>query len=558
MESFFNRTKTILSKSRLFLFALVMVLSSFIGSISSSQKVHAAIGSITQYSVPSTWSYVQPDNLTLGSDGNIWFTSKHYWSVIGKLTPSSGTFKSHGSAGGTGALAITSGPNGNIWFGDIANTQFGTGRVTEMSTNGVVLNQYGAPGAGYSAPKAMTTGPDGSLWYIASDSSMASISASGASTSYAPALPSGQAGTVSISSLAAGPDGNIWYTIVVPGSYKNAIGKISPSGTSSYYTIPTYNAQPFGITAGIDGNLWFTEKTGNKIGKITIAGSITEYTLPTTYSNPSGITPGSDGALWFTEAGKIGRITTQGVITEYIVPGGLGSHIITGSDGAVWFSNPSAGTIGRMATELSNQTITFDTAAPTNVTMDTPPYTPTASASSGLPVTITVDSSSSSVCSIDSSGSVSFQSPGTCTLNADQPGDADYSAAPQVQQSFNVLPVSADSSVAISCPSVAMVESTITCTITVANDGPAASQNTSLSALFSSSLADTSVSGDATLSGQNITWATPLLAPSDSVTFTFSAKMSTTGKAYFSAALLQNNPDPDSSNNLVTNTIVVN
>jgi hypothetical protein len=67
---------------------------------------------------------------------------------------------------------------------------------------------------------------------------------------------------------------------------------------------------PQGITAGPDGNLWFTEYYGNKIGRITPAGSFTEFTIPTASSSPWGITAGADANIWFTEEGgnKIGKI----------------------------------------------------------------------------------------------------------------------------------------------------------------------------------------------------------------------------------------------------------
>jgi virginiamycin B lyase len=56
--------------------------------------------------------------------------------------------------------------------------------------------------------------------------------------------------------------------------------------------------------------LWFTEFIGNKIGRITPTGIVTEYTIPTAQSQPSGIASGPDGNIWFTEtaSNKIGRI----------------------------------------------------------------------------------------------------------------------------------------------------------------------------------------------------------------------------------------------------------
>ena len=64
-------------------------------------------------------------------------------------------------------------------------------------------------------------------------------------------------------------------------------------------------------------------------------------------------------------------------------------------------------------------------------------FTPVATASSELPVTITVAAGSASVCSI-SGGVVTFDAVGSCELLYDQAGDASFAAAPQVSQSVTV------------------------------------------------------------------------------------------------------------------------
>ena len=89
------------------------------------------------------------------------------------------------------------------------------------------------------------------------------------------------------------------------------------------------------------------------------------------------------------------------------------------------------------AVAKASQAISFSSSAPSGATVGGATYTPTASSTSGLGVTITVDGASSSVCSI-SAGVVSFTAAGTCTLDANQAGNASYSLAPQVQQSFAV------------------------------------------------------------------------------------------------------------------------
>jgi hypothetical protein len=61
---------------------------------------------------------------------------------------------------------------------------------------------------------------------------------------------------------------------------------------------------------------------------------------------------------------------------------------------------------------------------------------------SGIPITVTVDPLTTSVCQAYSFGGgtsvVRFIGPGTCLLDANQPGDASYAPAPQVQQSIHV------------------------------------------------------------------------------------------------------------------------
>ncbi len=81
------------------------------------------------------------------------------------------------------------------------------------------------------------------------------------------------------------------------------------------------------------------------------------------------------------------------------------------------------------------QTIEFTSAAPSSANVGGPTYTVSASASSGLPVVLT--SATPSVCSMTGS-TLSFSATGTCTIDANQPGDADYEAAPQAEQSFTV------------------------------------------------------------------------------------------------------------------------
>ena len=86
-----------------------------------------------------------------------------------------------------------------------------------------------------------------------------------------------------------------------------------------------------------------------------------------------------------------------------------------------------------------NQTITFTSTAPAGATVGGATYTASATGgASGNAVTFT--SGSTTVCtSGGTNGSVfTFVGIGTCVVNANQAGNANYNAAPQAQQSFAV------------------------------------------------------------------------------------------------------------------------
>lgn len=91
----------------------------------------------------------------------------------------------------------------------------------------------------------------------------------------------------------------------------------------------------------------------------------------------------------------------------------------------------------------ADQTITFETI--TNKTYGGAPFTVSATASSGLPVTLT--SLNPEVCTIQGN-TVTIVRAGECTLLAAQDGDTQYNAAPLVSQTFTVA--KAPATVAIS------------------------------------------------------------------------------------------------------------
>ncbi len=173
-------------------------------------------------------------------------------------------------------------------------------------------------------------------------------------------------------SIAVGPDGNLWFSDF--GS--NKIGKITPSGTISEYSISGAGSEELeGITAGPDGNVWFVAEGVSKVGKITSTGEKTLYSLPpASYPRDIVAGPEKEAALWFTEegSGKIGRITPSGVVTEYTVGASTApTAIAAGPDGNLWFTEENAGKnkIGKItpAGKVTQFTVA-EAASPLNIT----------------------------------------------------------------------------------------------------------------------------------------------------------------------------------------------
>ncbi len=291
-------------------------------------------GSVTEFPVISASS--QPDGITAGPDGNMWFTEKE-GNSIGRITPTGRVTEYPLPTPSAAPYDIAAGSDGNLWFTEAAANKIG--RITPSGT----VTEY--PLAASSEPGGITAGTDGNLWFTEYGAgAIGRITPSGTVTVYP--LPTVGASPYDITE---GPDGNLWFTEIDSGK----IGKISTSGSVTEYSGLTTGSQPTGITAGPDGKLWFTETAGNKVGSITTSGTVAEYVLTTTNASPNNITAGPDGNLWFSEQSgdKIGRITPSGVVTEYAVPSSASQpgDIAAGPDGNLWFSELVGNKIGRIA-----------------------------------------------------------------------------------------------------------------------------------------------------------------------------------------------------------------
>ena len=342
-----------------------------------------------------------------GRDGNLWFSLSSNGpsgvDSIGRLNTATGAITEFAlSTLGDETWAITSGPDGNIWFTD-SNPYTGAESIGTINLTTHVITQYPLSSTSH-VLRGITTGPDGNLWFTdPGSSSIGTITPTGQITEYA--VPNG---TISVG-IATGSDGNVWFASI-SGSM---VGSINPTThVISEFATPTPNSSPELITAGPDGNLWFGEVTANQIGEINpVTDAITEYPVPTANSSPLGITAGPDGNVWFIEhnLGRIGKINpTSHAVSEYAIPDYFQSNtpvpigITTGPDGNLWFSDEASNAIGKV-----------NITTPQLLMTQQPPSGVTAGTTFGL-----------SVQAVDTSGNVlsSFNGPVTIALSNNPAG----------------------------------------------------------------------------------------------------------------------------------------
>ena len=280
-----------------------------------------------------------PNDLVTGPDGNLFVTESGNVDRVDRVRPDGGIIGQFGLPAASDPLAITAGPDGNLWV-----AEFTARKIARVTTAGGV-SHFPMIGTTMGNPRGIAAGPDGNIWIVESgpdrvgrlrlsDSNFLELPTSGG-----------------LRDIVAGPDGNLWFT-----KASGAIGRITPPNT----VLPDFTAgispgaAPNSIALGPDGNLWFTESTG--IGRITPAGTVTEFSLVPNDDPSSKITAGPDGNLWFTQFndGRVGRITPGGAITLYtqgITAGGTPQGIATGPDGRIWFAEFNGHRLGIVTLE---------------------------------------------------------------------------------------------------------------------------------------------------------------------------------------------------------------
>jgi virginiamycin B lyase len=259
--------------------------------------------------------------------------------------------KSFPIRGGSQPFAITIGADGNFWF-----TLSNSNEVARITPHGKI-SYFVTPTL--SNPAFITPGPDGNIWFgEGSTGKIASVTPAGAITEF-------QFSFFGVSvGITTGSDGNIWFT----DQTDHAVWRYNPStGVFAEFPTPTPNSFPGDITTGADGNMWFTEQAVDKFGKITPSGVITEFSG---VNSPSSIAAGPDGNIWISSAfvSEVARVTPTVEITIFQTPS-TPTIIRPGNSNNLLFTEFSANKIASITTDgVVTESAVFLESGPTGIT----------------------------------------------------------------------------------------------------------------------------------------------------------------------------------------------
>ena len=137
----------------------------------------------------------------------------------------------------SGLEQITLGPDGNLWFTE--SNALNLGRVTPTGC----LTEFPAG----DSSSTLTTAPDGALWFTHTvQPVLGRMTVAGAVQNFS------LSDSDNAEAVVTGPDGNLWFTVPLA----SAVGRMTTAGTTTEFRLPNNFGTPSGITTGTDGMLW--------------------------------------------------------------------------------------------------------------------------------------------------------------------------------------------------------------------------------------------------------------------------------------------------------------
>jgi YVTN family beta-propeller protein len=382
---------------------------------------------------PAAWSASVVSTITVGSAPDaISSDGTHVWvadagdNSLSEIDASTGTVVNTISVAhpgrGVGLNAVSS-DGAHVW---VTNGLGGT--VTEVSAaDGSLVQTIPVPNTGNGLEGISSDGTD--VWVTVGENgsgqgnAVTEIDAStGAIVNTIPLPVFGGASGVS-------SDGtHVW----VGNYFASSVTEIDASTGTIVRTIPVGNI-PSAVSS--DGtHVWVTNFNDNTVSEIDAATGTVVNTIPVGNAPKSISSDGTD--VWVTNQGDdtVSEIdaSTGTVVATIPVLAGSGPDAVSSDGTDAWVANINVNTVSEIAIRQA-QTITFGPLP--NKTYGDGPFTVSASASSGLPVSFASDTPGA--CTVAGS-TVTIAAVDTCTIDATQAGDATYLPATEVTQSFAI------------------------------------------------------------------------------------------------------------------------
>jgi streptogramin lyase len=278
---------------------------------------------------PTPTSTADLGSIVSGPAGALWFTvydNIHQLSYVGAINARTGGIAEFPVPNVSHITALTVGPDGNIWFTDQGNAAVGVFNVVTLKAT-----EFPLPNAN-EQPGQIISGPGGKLWFTVQtpgSTQFGSIDSIDATTH---AIVETGLGQVFPGAIMVGPDAKPWFVEAT------SLGGRFPAFTYNLAEIdPTTRAITTfqgggggGLTTGPDGNVWFTG-----IGTLGMTVPATNTTSSQSLPNPAtgllSVITTAGGHLWVAGFGYVAEATiippTQAAIsgTVSLDPTGVGA-----------------------------------------------------------------------------------------------------------------------------------------------------------------------------------------------------------------------------------------
>jgi YVTN family beta-propeller protein len=228
-------------------------------------------------------------------------------------------------------------------------------------------------------------------------------------------------------------------TVYVTNFSADTVSVIDPATDTVTATIPV-GSGPIGVAVDPAAGTVYVVNLGDDQGTVSVIDAATNAVTKTIAVGllPQGVAvdPAAGTVYVANGSGTVSVIDAATSAVTATIPDGSGpvGVAVDPATHTVYVTNYNAGTVSVISPQAA-QAIAFTSAPPASPVVGGTYSVSAAGGGSGNPVTLMIDASSASVCSI-SGPVVTFNAAGSCVIDANQTGDAGFLAAPQAQQTI--------------------------------------------------------------------------------------------------------------------------